>query len=241
MGAALTPARDRGGRPYRDLSLWLDQVAAGPGPDGHVDDLMPRPALAGDTEADVVVVGAGFTGLWTAYHLAEADPGLDVVVLDQEVAGYGASGRNGGWCSALFPVSAPALARRHGRDAALAVRAAMRDTVVEVAATAAAEGIACDVAAGGTITLARTPAQLARARAEAAGAAAWGDDVELWDAATARSRLGATDVLGATWTPDCVRVHPARLVRGLARVVEARGVRLHERTRVTAVGPDADP
>lgn len=249
MGAALSDpvggtgvdgtavARDRHGRPYRELSLWLDQVATAPGPDGVVDDLAPRPALASDTEADVVVVGAGLTGLWTAYHLTEADPGLDVVVLEDEIAGYGASGRNGGWCSALFPVSAGALARRHGRTAALELRAAMRDTVVEVAATAAAEGIACDVAAGGTVTLARTTAQLRRARAEAAEAARWGDEVELWDGAEARARLAATSVLGATFTPDCVRVQPARLVRGLARVVEARGVRLHERTRVTDVAP----
>ena len=79
--------------------LWMDQVVA----DG--DDLAPRPPLDGDTEVDVAIVGAGFTGLWTAYHLLRGDPGLRVLVVERQVAGFGASGRNGGWCSALFPAS----------------------------------------------------------------------------------------------------------------------------------------
>src|SRR5262245_50066162 len=74
---------------YRQISFWHDSVP---------DDLTPRPALPGDADADVVIVGAGFTGLWTAYYLAQADPSLRVVVLEREVAGFGASGRNGGWC-----------------------------------------------------------------------------------------------------------------------------------------------
>ena len=79
--------------------LWMDQVVA----DG--DDLAPRPPLDGDAEVDVAIVGAGFTGLWTAYHLLRGDPGLRVLVVERQVAGFGASGRNGGWCSALFPAS----------------------------------------------------------------------------------------------------------------------------------------
>ena len=140
-------------------NLWFEQVAA----DG--DPLTPRPGLDGDAEADVAIVGAGYTGLWTAYHLLRGDPTLRVVVVEREVAGFGASGRNGGWCSALFPASAAKLARRHGRAAADAMGAAMRDTVDEVGKAVAEEGIACDWVKGGTVTLARTPAQLRRARA----------------------------------------------------------------------------
>jgi len=217
----------------RHLSLWFDQVAA----DG--DPLTRRPPLDGDTEADVVIVGAGLTGLWTAYYLTEADPELRIVIVEQEIAGFGASGRNGGWCSALLPTSAAAIARHHGTPAARAMRAAMRDTVVEVGGVAAFEEIDCDFAYGGTITLARSPAQYDRARAMADDAARWGDDVTLLDAATARDRLAATRVHGATYTSDCARVQPARLARGLARVVAARGATIAEGTTALRLAPHA--
>jgi glycine/D-amino acid oxidase-like deaminating enzyme len=217
--------------PYAGLSLW--HATAG-------GSWAPRPRLDGDTEADVAIVGAGFTGLWTAYYLAEADPTLRVVVLESEVAGFGASGRNGGWCSALFPASLGSLSRLAGRDAALAQHAAMRATVDEVVRVAAAERIDADVAQGGTITLARTRPQWDRARAEVAAARTWGrgeDDLALWDAGTASRRLRATRVHGATYTPDCAVIHPAKLVRGLAEACERRGVTIHEGTRVTAIEP----
>jgi glycine/D-amino acid oxidase-like deaminating enzyme len=176
----------------------------------------------------VSIVGAGYTGLWTAYWLLRHSPGLRVVVVEKEIAGFGASGRNGGWCSALFPASFTALSRRHGRDAALAMRAAMRDTVDAVGGVVADEGIACDWVKGGTVSLARTPAQLARARASGE---------VLLDAAEASALVGATSVLGATFTPDCARVQPARLVRGLARAVERRGACIAEGTRAESIGP----
>src|SRR4051794_9595594 len=171
---------------YAGLSLWHETTPT---------DWTPRPALDGDVEADVAVVGAGYTGLWTAYYLAEADPSLRIVVVEAEVAGFGASGRNGGWCSALFPTSLGA-----------AQDAAMRASVDEVGRVSDAEGIDCHFAKGGTIVLARSRAQLARARAE------HGDEV--LSASEAGERLRATRTLGATYTPDCAAIHPGRLVRG---------------------------
>ena len=216
---------------WERLSLWHDTVDT---------SWEPRPALAGDMEADVAIVGAGFTGLWTAYYLAEADPSLRIVVLEAETAGYGASGRNGGWCSALFPASLPTLAAMGGRDAALAQHRAMRATVDEVVRAAAAEGIDADIAKGGTISLARSRAQLRRARAEVDEARSWGrgeDDLRLLDRAEATSVLNGSRTVGATYTPDCAAIHPARLVRGLADAVERRGVTIHEQTRVRAIQP----
>ncbi len=211
---------------YRQLSLWFDQLGGA---------LRARPALAGDREVDVAIVGAGFTGLWTAYYLARAEPGLRIAVLESEIAGFGASGRNGGWCSALFPVSAGGLAREAGHDAAVAQYAAMRDSVDEVARVATAEGIDADIAKGGTIVLARSPAQLDRARAEAEQGARYGLGVQLLDAADATRRLSATGVVGASFTPHCAAVQPARLVRGLAEAVERRGATIYEQSAATAV------
>jgi glycine/D-amino acid oxidase-like deaminating enzyme len=221
---------------HRSLSLWHDSLVA-----SGDDDLLPRACLDGDLDVDVCVVGAGLTGLWTAYSLLAAYPGLRVAVLEAQIAGFGASGRNGGWCSALFPASTAALARRHGRPAALAMRRAMTRTVGEVGRVLAAEGIDAHWRHGGTVVLARSPIQLARARAAVAADAEFGrvDSLELLDAVQAGERVGASRVLGATYTPHCARVHPARLVRGLAGAVERRGGTLYEQTPALRLEPGA--
>ncbi|SDY74504.1 Glycine/D-amino acid oxidase [Asanoa ishikariensis] len=199
-----------------------------------------RPPLPGSVSCDVAIVGAGFTGLWTAYYLSLLDPSLRVVVLESAYAGFGASGRNGGWCSALLPSSLPALARRHGRSAAIAFQQAMNATVDEVGRVCAAENIACDFHKGGTVSVARSPAQLSRASATVSSYASFGfDEVSLLSAGDASSRLGATSVLGGVFTPHCAAIQPAALVRGLASVVAARGVSLYEGTPVTSLRPGA--
>ena len=205
---------------YRSLSLWHDTVP---------DDLAPRAGLDGDTDVDVAIVGGGLTGLWTAWYLLERDPALRIAVLEKEIAGFGASGRNGGWCSALFPRSTASLERTHGREAALAMRRAMIATVDEVGRAAAAADIDCDFVKGGTIAYARSTTQLAAARAEVAEAAEYGvDAIELWEP----ERVGASRALGASFDPNCARLHPGKLVRGLARALEIRGVRIFEQTEV---------
>jgi glycine/D-amino acid oxidase-like deaminating enzyme len=197
----------------------------------------PASALARDTSADVVIVGGGYTGLWTAYYLLRDEPALDVLVIEAEHVGFGASGRNGGWVSALYPVGAATLARQHGRDAALAMLGALRDTVSEVGSVVRDEGIDCGFHQGGTIVLARSTAQAQRARAEVAAGEDWGEETVWLDAAEARERLDAADVHGGTYSPHCARVHPRRLVDGLAAAVRARGGRIAEGTRVTSIGP----
>ena len=216
---------------YRDLSFWWDTL-----PDELAGPV--REPLRGSTTADVVVVGAGYTGLWTAYYLAVADPSLRVVVLEAETAGFGASGRNGGWASALFPTSLAKVAASSSRQAAVSLLEAMFDTVDEVGRVAETEGIDCHYRKGGSVVLARTPLQLQRAREEVEDKRSWGFGPEhfaLLTADEARERLGATDVLGATYTPHCASINPARLVRGLALAAERRGVTIHERTRVTSI------
>ena len=228
MEADLTPPS---GERYRRLSLWWDGLAG---------DLMVRPGLPGDIEADVAIVGGGLTGLWTAYYLSQADPGLRIVVLERDVVGFGASGRNGGWCSALFSVSEVALDHASGPGSGRRQYLAMQETVREVGRVVTAEGIDCGFVHGGTVVLARTPAQLQRAHKEIAEARERGvgeDDLAFLSPAEARARVAASDVLGGTYTPHCAAVDPARLVRGLAEVVERRGVTLYEQTEVHAIAP----
>jgi glycine/D-amino acid oxidase-like deaminating enzyme len=208
---------------YRELSFWHETAG----------DLAPRAGLDGSTEADVAIVGGGLTGLWTAWYLLERDPRLRVVVLEKEIAGFGASGRNGGWCSALFPRSTASLERAHGTDAALAMRRAMIDTVGEVGRVTADAGIDCDYASGGTIAYARSAVQKRAALAEIAEAERYGVDEIRWlDAGD----VHAAGALGASLDRHCARLHPGKLVRGLAAALEARGVRILEQTEVTGVG-----
>src|SRR5919106_2279036 len=105
---------------YRTYSFWLENSG---------DDLTPRPPLDGSITVDVAILGAGFTGLWTAYHLLQREPSLKVVVVEKEIAGFGASGRNGGWCFSGFPVLPKQLTRQFGRETARAVSLAMADSV----------------------------------------------------------------------------------------------------------------
>src|SRR5262244_162805 len=211
------------------MSLWLEAA----------EDGVRRPPLAGDTHADVAVVGAGFTGLWTAYYLARTDPGLRVVVLERETAGFGASGRNGGWCSALFPASWDRVARASSADAAGRLRQALVDTVDEVGRVAAAERLDVHYAKGGTLTLATMPAHLPRLRAmvaaatpgaqppvavppgaESSGAGSSGAEssgsgppgVRWLSAAETAERVRCAGVLGAVYDPHCAALHPGLLV-----------------------------
>jgi glycine/D-amino acid oxidase-like deaminating enzyme len=217
------------GERYRALSLWWDRL---PEPVGL------RVPLPGDVDVDVAVVGGGFTGLWAAYYLAEADPALRIAVIERDVVGFGASGRNGGWCSALFAVSGERLDTVAGVGAGAAMRVAMESTLEEVGRVVRVEHIECDFAPGGTVVLARTGVQLERARNEVAAARAAGvgdESLRFLSATEASAMVGATGILGGTYTPHCAAVDPARLVRGLAEVVERRGVVIYEQTAARAI------
>jgi glycine/D-amino acid oxidase-like deaminating enzyme len=201
-----------------------------------------RPPLAGDRTADVVIIGAGFTGLWCAYHLAGLDRTLDIAVVEATHVGFGASGRNGGWCHAEYPLGHGQLARDHGREPALRHMRALFDSVADVGAIAASEGIDCDFHRGGVITAARSRFQVGYAREEVVHAHSLGltdADIRLLDEGEARDMLNATGVLGAVWHAHGAAIHPAKLVHGLASAVERRGVSVVEGTSVVEIGDRA--
>lgn len=208
----------------RTTPLWWDTAQPGPAYAGEVPDAV-----------DVIIVGGGFTGLWSAYYLLEHQPDLSVLILEAEHVGFGASGRNGGWVSALWPVGAGVVAQSHGRDAAMNLMAALRETVDEVGRVCALESIDAGFVKGGTLSIARSAAHVSRARSEVSHSDEWGLGTVWLDRDAARERLASPHVVGATFNPNCARVHPRRLVGGLAAAVTRRGALIREGQRVTQI------
>ncbi|TFC44085.1 NAD(P)/FAD-dependent oxidoreductase [Cryobacterium shii] len=211
-----------------DVSFWWNQVGRP----------APRDPLPGPIVADVCIVGAGYTGLWTAYYLKKAAPALRIVIVEQRFAGYGASGRNGGWLTNAVTGGREQYVASHGRDAAARFQTGMNETVDEVIRVAAAEGIDADIVKGGEFTVAYDQPQQRRLEASARAEQQWAmTDVQLLSPAAARARIDVAGATGAMWHPHCARIHPAKLAAGLARVVEALGVELYENTRVSEITP----
>jgi glycine/D-amino acid oxidase-like deaminating enzyme len=210
---------------YEDSSFWLEDAG---------EALTPRPAMQGSQEVDVAILGAGYTGLWTAYYLLRHNPGLKVVLVEREIAGYGASGRNGGWCSPRFPVSAGLMAKRWGADAARSVLLALQSAVDEIRDVSQRESIDTCFRSAGTLTVARGAHQLPALRASYAAYERLGlaDHYRFLSPEEVAERVRITDVHGGLYTPDGASIHPGRLVRGLARAVEAHGGVIYEQTRV---------
>lgn len=197
-----------------------------------------RPPLPGDIDADICIVGAGYTGLWTAYYLKKADPSLRIAIVEKEFAGFGASGRNGGWLTGGFSWSREKYAAASSRAAVIDMQRAMAGTVDEVIAVAEAEGIEADIRRVDNITVATNAAQLQRAKAEYEEALHWEiprERLTFLDAEAARKRIAIANVRGAFVIGGVARVQPAKLVQGLAAAVVRLGVPIYEQTTVLSI------
>lgn len=213
--------------------MWLDQL------DGV---LARRPSLAGDVDVDVAIVGAGFTGLWSAYELLRADPTLRVLVIEREAVGFGASGRNGGWCVGELAGGLAGAIATWGLSG-VAITKAIIDTVDVVGRVVRDEGIDCGFVKGGVLRVARNVPQLERQRAEVAEYAqlGFGDDVlRRLDAFETRARVAVAGVLGGLEYAPGARIQPAKLVRGLADSVERLGGTIVEQTAVVDIRAGSD-
>jgi glycine/D-amino acid oxidase-like deaminating enzyme len=212
------------------ISYWHDSLVPG-------DDLTPRAALPGDRDADVAIVGAGFTGLWTAHSLLQRDPSLRVVILEAETAGFGASGRNGGWCVGDYGGPLGSVEKAGGQGSVEAMSREMHRSVDEVGTVVSAAGIDCGWHKGGAIYFAVNEGQLKRVQHHVHQRARFGigDAWHLLDAQQASEIAHVPGIRGAMFTPHAATVHPARLARGLAVEVERLGGTVHERTPVRAI------
>lgn len=212
-----------------DVSFWYADIGGVPG---------YRPPLPGDTEADICIVGAGYTGLWTAYYLKKADPALRIVIVEKEFAGYGASGRNGGWLSGSFSWSREKYEQASSRRGVVDMQAAMMGTVDEVISVAEAEGIDADIRRTDELLVATNEAQEQRAKAMYAHARSWDltdERVAYIDAAETCRRIAVHNARGAFVLKKVARVQPAKLVQGLAGAVSRLGVPIYEQTTVLSI------
>lgn len=212
------------------VSHWLEDAD---------DDLTPRPPLDGSRDVDVVIVGAGYTGLWTAREVLRRDPSRSVLLLEADIAGFGASGRNGAWLSSMIAVGPAELARRTSPETARATVRAMRDTVEEVLRACEEDGIDAEARRGGVLRIARGRHEVPTMTAALADLERLGldDGVRVLSAEQLAERVRVADAWGALADPHAAAIHPGRLVRGLARAVEAKGGAIAERTRVRRVVP----
>ena len=211
-------------QPWRTISLWMDQLE---------EPLAARPALGQDLDVDVCIIGAGYTGLWTAYYLKRQAPDLKIAIVEAQTAGFGASGRNGGWVMGgllgedrLLAAFSPAQ-----RRASLELLHGIPD---EVDAVQRREGIDCDFRKGGALyCAARYPEQERSLRAYLDKLYRQGlgqEDYQWLSPRQLASQLRVSNAYGAIFTPHMATIQPARLARGLARVVEAMGVPIYENT-----------
>ena len=218
---------------WNDDSLGAGEQRVSAGRTGGFD-------LKDDLEWDVVIVGAGYSGLWTAHYLLDHDPELRIAIIEREFAGFGASGRNGGWCIGELAAGYDKLAAASDTAGALALMRAVFDSVDEVGRVAAASGIDCDFSNGGALRLARTAAQLARQHEEAEHMRSLGftdDDFRLLDAGEATAMMASPGVRGGLFFAHAAALHPGKLVRGLADLMVGRGVALFEQTAARAIEP----
>jgi len=206
-------------------SWWLDEA-------GGVGEVAP--ALVGEVEADVAVVGGGYTGLWTAWHALAF--GARVVLVEADVCGHGPSGRNGGFVEDLW-LSLPSLRARFGDDGALAVGRAADASGTAIGAWCEEEGVDAWYRAGGQLVVSTTPAQDGEGADAVAAAAELGvvDRVVALSAAEVRERCASARFRGGVLLPRGATVQPARLALGLRRRLIERGAEIHERTRVRRV------
>jgi glycine/D-amino acid oxidase-like deaminating enzyme len=213
---------------WRTISLWMDQLE---------EPLLPRPALEHDLDVDVAIIGAGYTGLWTAYYLKRQAPELSIAIIEAQMAGFGASGRNGGWLMGnllgedRLLAGLPAEQRRASFDL-------LHSIPDEVEIVIEREGIACDYRKGGVLyCAARYPEQEHSLRSYLDGLYAQGlneADYRWLSPEQLNQQIRLARPYGAIYAPHCATIHPAKLVRGLARTVERMGVKIYENSPVTA-------
>ncbi|MFW5937264.1 MAG: NAD(P)/FAD-dependent oxidoreductase [Desulfosalsimonas sp.] len=210
---------------YREKSWWLESLP---------EEIIPDQPLQGNQAADVTIIGGGYTGLSAGYHLKQLDPALDVRLLESDICGYGASGRNGGFSMTLFGLTKGITAFRFNDEKACSAHLYMEQAVDYLHELITNQGIDCDYEQSGYLLVGTSPAQVRRIEHEFQIMEKWGlaDHVQRWD----RGRLAEefkTDYYRLGWfEPRCGILNPAKLARGMKTLAEQAGVILYEQSPV---------
>jgi glycine/D-amino acid oxidase-like deaminating enzyme len=218
-----------------ERSWWLEEALALPeftGPES--------PSLDGDTTADVVILGGGYTGLWTAWFLKEREPDLEVVLLEADICGGGPSGRNGGFCDGWWDRIRD-LRETYGDADAMELSMTAGRSPKEIEAWCEANGVDAWFHHGGDLAVATNPTHEGAwdRTLEAARALGVESEYQVLSPAEVQERCASPRFGGGLLIHDAATLHPARLARGLRRVLLERGVRIHERTVVHRLGMGA--
>lgn len=214
-----------------ELGFWMAGLA---------DNRPAYPRFTDHDSVDLAIIGGGYTGLWAAYFAKKIEPSLSVAVFEAEQIGYGASGRNGGWLSALIPGNRATFTRISGGgvDASRALQQEFIAGVDSVLDILHAEGINADQHKGGALVAAHTRAGLGRLVTRRDADLKYGltaDEVQLLTQEEFQSRINIATVHGGLYYKHCARLHPAKLVYGLADTLTDMGVSIYEGSRVGSI------
>jgi glycine/D-amino acid oxidase-like deaminating enzyme len=224
-------------RPGIRRAWWLREALATEQMTGGAP---PAPPLRGREIADVAIVGGGYTGMWTAYFLTERDPGMRIVILEQDICGGGPSGRNGGFVHGWWEYL-PYLVEKYGPQAGLEIAVDADEVVDGIGAWCAQHGVDAWYRKAGYLAANAFPNVESGFEDSAAEVAALGGQGQLarWDPARVQAVCASPAFRDGQWMPSAASIQPARLARGLRRVLLERGVVIHENTRVRRLTPDS--
>lgn len=227
------PSRSVAPQPGRRRSYWLREALADEG------DSAPLAAPKEPATHDVVIVGGGYTGLWTAYFLTEADPAIRVAIVEQDICGGGPSGRNGGFLHGWWD-QLPLLVELYGPDAALEVARAADASVEGTRAFCERHAVDAWFRHSGYLRVSASAAQERDGDSAVATCRRLGVGTQLLElsAADVQARCASPAFRGGVLMPNAATIQPARLARGLRRVLLERGVTIHEGSRATGFRVD---
>ena len=188
-----------------------------------------RKSVTSNNALDIAIIGGGFSGLWSAYHLKQIQPSLKIAIFEQNYVGFGASGRNGGWASAEYPTSNTRVIKEHGLRVYQNLRSALTQSIDEIGQIAQSNKWQIEYAKGGALVFATNEAQLTRISTEV------NDEHNFLNQSQASELLNIAGIKGGIFTPHCAALNPFKLTQELAKHLESLGVEIFENSKVEQI------